>query len=122
MADLSPEDLAFRRGVEERLGRPFEKVVDQLEKLFGKDWEEIDISISTRAEKHGIPEVDVVEQLMAKAEDKPSVSQVVRRRVVRWIGKPWRERENPWDKYKDRIPKTPPRTDEPGEEWKPFGG
>lgn len=106
----------LRLEVESRLGRPFEQVQDQLCELFGRDWEECEIFISTSADKKSRTEVDVIVDLIAKAEAKPSSRDQIRRKVVRWVGKPWRERSNPWDRFKDRVPPAQPPKDDL-EEW-----
>lgn len=116
---MDAEERAVQEEVERRLGRPFSRVQDQLVDLFRRDWEDIEVSIATSAEKKGRSEADVICDLVAKAEERPQPSQRVRRAVISWIGKPWRERPNPWDRYKHRIPPRPPPTDTPGEEWRP---
>lgn len=114
---LDPDELAMRQEVERRLDRPFARVQEQLEELFGREWEDIEVSIATSAMKKDRPEADIICELITeKVEVRTPVATSVRRAVVRWIGKPWRERENPWDKYKDRVPPTKA----PAEEWKPF--
>jgi hypothetical protein len=114
------EDPEFRLAVEKRLDRPFSRVQEQLCAMFGRDWDDVESFISTSALKRSRDAVDVIEGLVAKAEDKPPVQQVVRRAVVKWIGKPWRERENPWDKYKGQVPGRPPPTSGEGEAWEPW--
>jgi hypothetical protein len=118
---VAEPERGFQAAVEARLGRPFARVREQLEALFDREWEEVETFIATSAHKKGRSELDVVVDLIRKAEEKPPVVTQARRAVIRWIGKPWRERENPWERHKDRIPPKPPATDEPGEEWRPFG-
>lgn len=115
------DDQELRAEVERRLSRPFQRVQEQLEELFGREWDEVEVFVATSAAKKSRSEADVIVDLVAKADDKPAVSTQMRRAVIRWIGKPWRERANPWDRHKDRIPRKPPPTDASGEEWRPFG-
>ena len=112
-----------REDLERRLGRPFEEIKTELERLFDQEWEEIEVVVETAAAKRGITRADVIVDLVGRAESKPGVGPRIRRKLVRWIGKPWRERENPWDRFKQRIPPAPPRTDtkaEDLEEWTPL--
>lgn len=116
-------DDQTRAEVERRLGRSFERVQDQLLELFGREWDEIEIVIETSATKRERSRADVIVELVQKAETKPAVQSRVRRTLIRWIGKPWRERENPWDRFKDRLPPVPPRTDAKADdldEWTPL--
>lgn len=109
--------------VERLLGRPFDQVKDELIELFGQDWEEVEIVIETAAAKQGCGRAEVIADLVGRAERKPGVQARLRRSVVRWIGKPWRERPNPWDRFKDRLPPVPPRTSEKADdldEWTPL--
>lgn len=97
-------DVELQQEVSRRLGRPWPEIRKALEKLFGRSWEESEIFISTSASKKDRSEADVICELIEKAEAKPPVKDVVRRRMVRWIGKPWRERQDPWDRFRDRVP------------------
>jgi hypothetical protein len=109
--------------VERRLGRPFEEVRAQLLELFGEEWEDIEVVVETSATKRGRSRADVIVDLVGRAEEKPGVPSRVRRSLVRWIGKPWRERSNPWDRFKDRLPPVPPRTQQQAgdlDEWTPL--
>lgn len=117
-------DDAYRRSVEERVGRPFETVQQQLTELFGRDWDEVLVVLETAATKRDQSHADVIAGLLERADQKPSAQTRVKRGLIRWIGKPWRERENPWDRFKGRVPPTPPRTDRQGpedlDEWTPL--
>ena len=116
-------DDAYRRTIEERVGRPFDKVQEQLCDLFDRDWDEVLVVLETAATKRGQSHAEVIAGLLERSERKPSAQQRVKRSVIRWIGKPWRERENPWDRFKGRVPPPPPRTKpEPGDldEWTPL--
>jgi hypothetical protein len=116
-------DDTYRRAVEERVGRPFDKVQEQLCELFGRDWDDVLVVLETAATKRDQSHADVIAGLLERAEQKPSVQTRVKRSVIRWIGKPWRERENPWDRFKGRVPPPPPRTDTPAsdlDEWTPL--
>jgi hypothetical protein len=116
-------DEATRLEVEQRLGRPFDEVRDQLLELFGNEWDEIEIVIETASAKRDQSRADVIVDLVGKAESKPAVPSRIRRSLIRWIGKPWRERENPWERFKDRVPPVPPRThNKPDDldEWTPL--
>lgn len=116
-----PEDV--RSQVEQRLGRPFDRVRDQLIELFDMEWDDVEVVIETSATKSDRSRADVIVDLIERAERKPAVQTRFRRAVIRWIGKPWRERENPWDRFKHRVPPPPPRTDtraEDLEEWTPL--
>lgn len=116
-----PEDV--RTQVEQRLGRPFDRVRDQLIELFDMEWDDVEVVIETSATKSDRSRADVIVDLISRAERKPAVQTRFRRAVIRWIGKPWRERENPWDRFKHRVPPPPPRTDtraEDLEEWTPL--
>lgn len=109
--------------VARRLGRPFDEVREQLEELFGQDWDEIEIVIETAASKRGTSRADVIVDLVGKAERKPGASARIRRSVIRWIGKPWRERANPWERFAERLPPAPPRITESSsdlDEWTPL--
>lgn len=116
-------DDSYRRAVEERVGRPFDKVQEQLEDLFDREWDDVLVVLETAATKRGQSHAEVIAGLLEKAERKPTPQQRVKRSVIRWIGKPWRERENPWDRFKGRVPPPPPRTDQPPsdlDEWTPL--
>ena len=117
MASSYEDELAAR------LGRPFERIQAQLEELFDREWDEIVVVIETSAMKSGRSHAEVVADLIERSERKPSAQTRVKRSLVRWIGKPWRERENPWDRFKHRVPPPPPRTDQPAsdlDEWTPL--
>ncbi len=116
-------DPQTRSEVEQRLGRPFAQVRGQLIDLFGQEWEEIDVVIETSASKRERSAADVIVDLVGKAEERPSPPSRLRRSLIRWIGKPWRERPNPWDRFKDRLPPVPPPTSETADdldEWTPL--
>jgi hypothetical protein len=116
-----PED-DHRPEVARRLGRPFADVQQQLEEMFDREWDEVVVVIETAALKSGRSHADVIVDLVERSERKPPVQSRLRRSLIRWIGKPWRERENPWDRFKDRVPPPPPRTDAPPDdldEWAP---
>ena len=114
---------ALRAEVSRRLDRPFEQVQRQLEELFDQEWSEVRVVVSTAADRGDRSEADVICDLVRRSEHKPSVHERVRREVIRWIGKPWRERTDPWDKHKHRVPGRPPPTDldrDDLEEWTPM--
>lgn len=116
-------DEATRAEVERRLGRSFDDIKSQLLDLFGREWDEIEIVIETSASKRDRSAADVIVDLVGRAETKAGVQTRIRRKLVRWIGKPWRERSNPWDRFKDRLPPAPPSTRteaEDFEEWTPL--
>lgn len=116
-------DEATQREIEERLGRPFSTVKAQLIDLFGRDWDEIEVVVETAASKGGRSPSDVIVDLVARSEAKPSPQQRLKRSVIRWIGKPWRDRTNPWDRFKDRLPPIPPRIGDKADdldEWTPL--
>lgn len=109
--------------VERRLGRPFSEVQAQLEEMFDREWDEITVVIETSATKSNRSRVDVIVDLIERSERKPSAQTRVKRSLIRWIGKPWRERENPWDRFKDKVPPPPPRIDakpDDLDEWTPL--
>ena len=109
--------------VERRLGRPFSEVQLKLEELFDQEWDEISIVVETSAAKSERSRADVIVDLVERSERKPSAQTRVKRSVIRWIGKPWRERSNPWDRFKGRVPPVPPKTDTKAadlEEWTPL--
>jgi hypothetical protein len=120
-----PEDVELQEEVSRRLGQPWPEVRAKLERLFGRDWDECEIFISTSAAKKDRTEADVICDLVSKTEEKPPASGIVRRKVVRWIGKPWRERQDPWDRFKDRVPSVEEvrrkrRRPEDLDEWTPY--
>lgn len=87
------------------------------------EWDEVEVVIETSAAKADRSRADVIVDLVRRTERKPAVQTRMRRAVIRWIGKPWRERENPWERFKDRVPPPPPRTDAPTDdldEWTPL--
>jgi len=113
----------FEAEVERRLRRPFERVRTQLEDMFDEEWDEVAVVVETAATKSNRSYADVIVDLIERSERKASAQARFKRSVVRWIGKPWRERENPWDRFKDRVPPPPPKTDtksEDLEEWTPL--
>ena len=113
----------MRDEIETRLGRSFESVQEQLTEHFGRDWDEVIVVIETAAMKSDRTHADVIVELVERFERKPDTQTRIKRSVVRWIGKPWRERENPWDRFKDRLPDAPPRTDQQAsdlDEWTPL--
>lgn len=116
-------DPATRAEVTQRLGRPFEEVQDQLIELFDQDWDEIEVVIETSASKRGRTRADVIVDLVGKASERPAAPSRIRKTLIRWIGKPWRERPNPWDRFKDRLPPAPPPTAQGADdlgEWTPL--
>ncbi len=115
--------MAEQEEVERRLGRPFSEVQARLEELFDEEWDDVLIIIETSAEKTGRSHPEVIADLIARSERKPPAQARLKRSVIRWIGKPWRERDNPWDKFKDRVPPPPPRTQsnpDDLDEWTPL--
>lgn len=117
------EDTALYEEVSRRLKRPWPQIQGVLEDLFGQEWEECEIFITTSAQKSKRSEVDVICGLVAKAETKTPLGKIVRRKVVQWIGKPWRERSDPWDRFKSRVPSVEEvqkrRKDVDTEMWQP---
>ena len=117
-------DDGYRRAIEAAVGRPFEKVQEQLTELFGQEWDDVLVVLETAATKRGQTHAEVIAGLLEKFQRKPSPQERVKRRVIRWIGKPWRERENPWERFKGKVPPAPPRTDRTGpddlDEWTPL--
>ncbi|HVE91816.1 MAG TPA: hypothetical protein VNE62_05910 [Actinomycetota bacterium] len=116
-------DEAAAAEVEQRLGRSFEAVQRRLEDLFGSPWEDVETIIETAAGRGGRSRADVIVDLVGRTERRTPVLTQVRRSVIQWVGKPWREREDPWSRLKDRVP--PPRSIRPPEpddleEWKPL--
>ncbi|MEX0873352.1 MAG: hypothetical protein WD646_13530 [Actinomycetota bacterium] len=95
----------------------------KLEELFDCEWDDVLVVIETAATKSGRTHAEVIAGLLERTEHKPTPGTKIKRGLIRWIGKPWRERENPWDRFKDRVPPPPPRTDTPAEdleEWTPL--
>jgi hypothetical protein len=117
-------DDTYRRAVEEGVGRPFDNVQQQLIDLFGQEWDEILVVLETAATKRGQTHAEVIAGLLERSERKPSAQTRVKRGIVRWIGKPWRERDNPWDRFKGKVPPAPPRIEKAGpddlDEWTPL--
>lgn len=114
---------ATRAEVEQRLGQSFDEIQDQLIELFDQEWDEIEVVIATASEKREQSYADVIVDLVGKAQERPAVPSRIQRSLIRWIGKPWRERENPWDRFKGRVPPPPLRTDTKAEdldEWTPL--
>ncbi len=114
---------SYEDEIASRIGRPFERVQAQLEELFDRDWDEVVVVIETSAMKSGRTHAEVIADLIERSERKPAPQQRIKRSLIRWIGKPWRERENPWDRFKDRVPPPPPRTDRRADdldEWTPL--
>ncbi len=113
----------FEAEVEQRLNRPFERVRAQLEEMFDEEWDEVAVVIETSATKSDRSRADVIVDLIERSERKASPQRRVKRSVIRWIGRPWRERENPWDRFKERVPPPPPKTDTTSgdlDEWTPL--
>ncbi|MEX2393430.1 MAG: hypothetical protein WD826_03010 [Actinomycetota bacterium] len=95
----------------------------KLEELFDQEWDEVLVIIETSATKTGQTHDEVIAGLLDRAERKAKPQERVKRSLIRWIGKPWRERENPWDRFKDRVPPPPPRTESKQDdldEWTPL--
>jgi len=91
--------------------------------MFDEEWDEVLVVIETAAAKRDTNRADVIVELIERSERKASPQARLKRSVIRWIGKPWRERENPWERFKGRVPPVPPPTD-PGsadlDEWTPL--
>jgi hypothetical protein len=125
-------EVEFRAEVEARTDRSFERVQEQLGDMFELEWEQIEVAIATSASKGDRSEADVVVDLIAKADAREAqpVTEKARRAVIRWIGKPWRERDDPWGKYAGRVRELrdepgrtlgePPPTTGEGEPWEPL--
>lgn len=115
------EDLELQQEVSAKLKRPWLEIQAVLEDLFGREWEECAVFITTSAEKSSRTEAEVISDLVARAEHKTPLGKIVRRKVVNWIGKPWRERSDPWDRFKSRVPSVEQvqkrRTDADTEMW-----
>jgi len=113
----------YQAEIEAKVGRPFDEIQSKLEDLFDNEWDEVVVLIETSATKSGRTHAEVISDLLGKTERKPSPQKKIKRGLIRWIGKPWRERENPWDRFKHRVPPPPPRTDQKAEdleEWTPL--
>lgn len=113
----------LRAEVERRLDRPFADVQSQLTELLDLSWEEVEVVVETSADAKERSHADVIVDLVDRSERKPKVHEVVRRAAIRFIGRRWHQRENPWDRHKHRVPPTPPRTDaepEDLDEWTPY--
>jgi hypothetical protein len=113
----------YETEVSQRLGRPFEKVREQLEDFFDREWDDVAVVIETSSTKTGRSFADVIVDLIERSERKPSTQTKIKRSLVRWIGKPWRERENPWDRFKEKLPPDPPKpkeTTDDLDEWTPL--
>lgn len=113
----------FEDEVAQRVGRPFDEIRSQLEDFFDMEWDEVLVVIETAATKRDMSRADVIKDLLERSERKPSAQSRIKRSMVRWIGKPWRERENPWDRFKGRVPPVPPPTDKNTsdlDEWTPL--
>jgi hypothetical protein len=113
----------FEAEVERHLGRSFDEVRAQLEEMFDREWDEIAVVIETSSMKSERSFSEVIVDLVVRSERKPPVQSRVRRSVIRWIGKPWRDRANPWDRFKDRVPPPPPKVDTEAsdlDEWTPL--
>jgi hypothetical protein len=98
----------FEAEIERRLGRPFSEIQAQLEEMFDQEWDDVVVVIETSSLKTQRSFPDVVVDLIERSERKVPVQSKVKRGVIRWIGKPWRERENPWERFKDKVPPVPP--------------
>ena len=87
------------------------------------EWDEVLVVIETSASKRDATRVDVIADLIERSERKPSTQSRIKRSMIRWIGKPWRERENPWDRFKGRVPPVPSPPDTKSsdlDEWTPL--
>lgn len=107
----------------QRVGRPFEQIRTQLETFFDMEWDEVLVVVDTSASKRDASRADVIADLFERSERRPAPQARLRRSLIRWIGKPWRERENPWDRFKGRVPPlpTPPDTKTGDlDEWTPL--
>jgi hypothetical protein len=94
----------------------------KLEELFDQEWAEVAVIIETAATKSGRSHDEVIADLLERSERKAAPQQRLKRSLIRWIGKPWRERDNPWDRFKGRVPPVPPKVsrDAPDlDEWTP---
>jgi hypothetical protein len=113
----------FEVQVAQRTGRPFEDVRSRLEDFFDMEWDEVLVIVETAATKRDVSRAEVIADLIERTDRKPPPQTRIRRSMIRWIGKPWRERDNPWDRFKGRVPPVPipPDTKSPDlEEWTPL--
>ena len=113
----------YEAEIESKVGRPFDEIQSKLEDLFDNEWDEVVVFIETSATKSGRTHAEVIADLLDKTEQKPTPQTKIKRGLIRWIGKPWRERENPWERFKHKVPPAPPRTDQKAEdleEWTPL--
>lgn len=113
----------FESDVAQRLGRPFDQIRSQLEDFFEMEWDEVLVVVDTSATKRNVNRADVICDLIRRAERKTPAQTRIKRSMIRWIGKPWRERENPWDRFKDRVPPVKPPPDPKSsdlDEWTPL--
>ena len=95
----------------------------KLTELFDQDWDDVLAIIETSATKTGRTHEEVIADLLRRTERKPAPQQRIKRSLIRWVGKPWRERENPWDRFKGRVPPPPPKIDREAadlDEWTPL--
>jgi hypothetical protein len=103
---------------------PDDSTQAKLEELFDLGWDEVLVIIETSASKTGRTHDEVIADLLQRSEQKVPVQDKVKRGVIRWIGKPWRERENPWDRFKGRVPPAPPKPNTKDatdlDEWTPL--
>jgi hypothetical protein len=105
------------------VAEPDEATRAKLEELFDAEWDDVLVIIETSATKTGRTHDEVIAGLLERAEQKATPQVRIKRSLIRWIGKPWRERENPWDRFKDRVPPPPPRTEQKLDdldEWTPL--
>ena len=87
------------------------------------EWDEVLVVVETSATKREMPHEEVIAELVERAERKTPAQARLKRSMIRWIGKPWRERENPWDRFKGRVPPPPPPTSGEAsdlDEWTPL--
>jgi hypothetical protein len=95
----------------------------KLEELFDAEWDDVLVIIETSATKTNRSHDEVIAGLLERSERKPPPKARIKRSVIRWIGKPWREREDPWERFKGRVPPAPPRTTQEAgdlDEWTPL--
>ena len=104
----------YRREVEQRVGRPFDEGPGAARRAVrpgvgrgpGRHRDR-------RRRRRGRTHAEVIAGLLERSRAQAVAADARRSaRSIRWIGKPWRERENPWDTFKDRVPPPPPRTDQ----------
>ena len=105
--------LTARPRSSRRLGRPFERFEPARRAVRSRVGRGRSSSSRPRRRRRGqiarrgrSPDLHRAGRTQARAADDASSAS-----LIRWIGKPWRERENPWDRFKDRVPPAPPRTD-----------